>query len=195
MPNYRYEDVKDHGTLTITVINRRTDFYGKHIFLNFAIFIPSLSTQGVLKVRKRVTLMIVTVSVIFGICWFTDLTLHVIEQASSYKFNRVVFSIAHTMIMFNSAVNPFAYALINQRFREKIKAMICCSSTRPRIQAAREPRGIELAKNTIQSSDVPQSDAVEMNGDEFAFGLREASCPTVSHLIISVITSTDPSPK
>ena len=70
--------------------------------------------------------MVVTVSAIFIICWGTDEVLHVIEQATSYKFAPVVFPITHTMIMFNSAVNPFAYALINNRFRKKMKEMIWC---------------------------------------------------------------------
>ena len=101
-------------------------------------------TQGVLKVRKRVTLMVVTVSVIFVISWGTDRSLHIVEM-DSYELNLFATSIGHTMIMFNSAVNPFAYALINQRFRETIKEMICCCSrsASPRVHA----QGVELANN------------------------------------------------
>ena len=123
--------------------------------------------------------MVVTVTVIFGICWLTDVTLHIIEQANSYKFSRAVFSIAHTMIVFNSAVNPFAYALINQRFREKMKEMICCSlrSSAPRVPAAREPRGIELANYNTNPDHVRQSRTFETNGHEVHCGLREGSCP------------------
>lgn len=84
--------------------------------------------QGVLKVRKRVTLMIVTVSAIFGITWLPDVILHVVEQTTSIKFSPAIFTIVHTIIMFNSAVNPFAYALINQRFREKMKRLLRYSS-------------------------------------------------------------------
>ena len=119
----------------------------KFLKAKYSILITSVCTQGVLKVRKRVTLMVVTVSAIFVICWGTDEALHVVEQATSYKFAPVVFSITHTMIMFNSAVNPFAYALINQRFREKIKGMICCPT---RVYVAREPQGIEMTNGIVQ---------------------------------------------
>ena len=85
-------------------------------------------TQGVLKVRKRVTLMIITVSAIFGITWLPDIMIHTVEETTSLKFSSVVFPIVHTIIMFNCAVNPFVYALINQRFREKMKRMLYCSS-------------------------------------------------------------------
>ncbi|CAH3193452.1 unnamed protein product [Porites evermanni] len=60
---------------------------------------------GVLKVRKRVTLMIVTVSAIFGITWLPDVILHVLEQTTSLKFSPAIFAVVHTIIMFNSAVN------------------------------------------------------------------------------------------
>ena len=106
----------------------------------YGILMAFLCTQGVSKVRKRVTLMVVTVSVMFGICWGTDEALHLIEQASNYKFRPGVFIVTHTMIMFNAALNPFAYALVNQRFREKIKEMFCSSAGRVNdVHAAMKP--------------------------------------------------------
>ena len=73
--------------------------------------------------RKRVTLMAVTVSAIFVISWGTDTLLHIlINHAGSIKLSPYAIRISHIIIMFNSAFNPYAYALINQRFRDKIKA-------------------------------------------------------------------------
>ena len=115
-----------------------------------------MHTQGVLKVRKRVTLMLVTITAIFVICWVTDLTLHVIESGFSYQLSPVAIPIAHTMIMFNSAVNPFAYALINQRFREKMKAMVCCISNSSVTSAARDREGVELDSTNIQPTDTAE---------------------------------------
>ncbi|KAM7428532.1 hypothetical protein ABFA07_020513 [Porites harrisoni] len=86
--------------------------------------------QGVLKLRKRVTLTVVIISAIFGVSWGTHSILHVLNDIGSYKLSPVAIPISHVMIMFNSAVNPFAYALINQRFRNKIREMFCCSSVR-----------------------------------------------------------------
>ena len=99
--------------------------------------------------------MVVTVSVIFVISWGTDRILHILEMDSYELFAH---SIGHTMIMFNSAVNPFAYALINQRFREKIKEMICCCSrsASPRVQA----QGVELANNPTPGPSDPAGSSV-----------------------------------
>ena len=93
------------------------------IVLSFSFF-----TQGVLKVRKRVTLMVLTVTTLFAIWWISDTVLHVLEDFGLCTISDVAIPIAHTMIVFNSAVNPFAYALINERFREKMKGMLCNSS-------------------------------------------------------------------
>ena len=119
---------------------------------------PPLCTQGVLKVRKRVTLMVVTVSAIFGICWATDSILHVYKEfTSTNNISSAAFPTAHAMLMFNSAVNPFAYALINQRFREKIKKMICCnrSLSRPSVHAARNQDVLHMTNITIQTLEMP----------------------------------------
>ena len=81
-------------------------------------------TQGVLRLRKRVTLMVVSISAILVISWGADGILHLIhEYASSVKLSPLTFPIAHTIITFNSAVNPFAYALLNKKFRKKMKQM------------------------------------------------------------------------
>ena len=86
----------------------------------------SFCTQGVLRLRKRVTLMVVTVSAILVISWGADVILHMLEEhaAGSVKLSPLAIPIAHTMLMFNSSINPFAYALLNQRFRKKMRQMI-----------------------------------------------------------------------
>ena len=66
--------------------------------------------------------MVVTLSVIFGICWGTDQVIYSFTPAGP-----ALVAIANTMVMFNAAVNPFVYALLNQQFRAKMKKMICCT--------------------------------------------------------------------
>ena len=109
-----------------------------------------------MRVRKRVTLMVVAVSVICGICWGTSVVVYVLRDVASYNIGPVPVTIVDTMTLFNSAVNPFVYALLNQQFREKIKGMICCTgSLAPRNHPMQEPpddQNIELAENTTQST-------------------------------------------
>ncbi|XP_068716143.1 pyroglutamylated RF-amide peptide receptor-like isoform X2 [Montipora foliosa] len=76
--------------------------------------------QAVLKVRKRVTMMVLIVTAMFEICWITDTILHIIVK----KLISDEILIAHTVMMLNSAVNPFVYALLSQRFRQKMKEML-----------------------------------------------------------------------
>ena len=99
--------------------------------------------------RKRVTLSVITVSAIFGICWITGLLIYVLSYYDIFMFGAASYAISDTMFMFNSAVNPFVYSLINQRFREKLKGMICCLlfSAR-RDPTPREPGVTELRNNT-----------------------------------------------
>jgi len=89
----------------------------------------SLYTQGVLRVRKRVTLMGVTVTAIFGICWVPDAIVHNLSSNTSLSIGKDAYTVIHTLILFSSAVNPFVYALVNTTFREKLKGMLSCRST------------------------------------------------------------------
>ena len=108
--------------------------------------------QRVLKLRKRVTLMAVTVSVIFAVCWLTESISYVLSiYTSAHTFSDITYVATSIMIMFNSSVNPIVYALVNTRFREKIKRMMCCNN---RLETdvhplTGEPRGSTWPHRTI----------------------------------------------
>ncbi|KAL9957198.1 hypothetical protein ACROYT_G038807 [Oculina patagonica] len=104
--------------------------------------------EGVMRVRKRVTLMVFAVTAIFGICWGTTSIMYALKLAASISFGPVSITINNTMVLFNSAVNPFVYALFNQQFRDKMKVMLCCTGYFvATVHPMPEPLGIELADN------------------------------------------------
>ena len=87
--------------------------------------------QGVMRIRKRVTLMVLIVSLVFAVCWLTDASNFILSDFSVVR-NSLPIALTNTLILFNSAINPIVYALVNQRFRRKFKSMICCFSRRTR---------------------------------------------------------------
>ena len=101
-----------------------------------------LDSQGVMKVRKRVTLMVISVSVIFTICWGAESVEYVLRFLTTLNITFVHITIVDTMVLLNSAVNPFVYALLNHQFRQKIRGMMCCTSSviesRPRAETGTE---------------------------------------------------------
>ena len=89
--------------------------------------------------------MVLSVTTLFETTWISDNVMHVLKEFGLCVISDVAFPIAHTMIVFNSAVNPFAYALINHRFREKMKGMLCNSlGASERNIIADHPRIIRL---------------------------------------------------
>lgn len=83
--------------------------------------------RGVIRVRKRVTLMVIIITVIFGICYGLISVIYVLRKFTSNNIGPVLVSVSFIMVLLNSAVNPFVYALFNRQFREKTKEMMCCS--------------------------------------------------------------------
>ena len=76
--------------------------------------------------RKRVTLMGITVTAIFGICWAPDVIAHNLDLFTSVSISEHAYAVFHILVLFSSAVNPFVYGLVNKNFREKLKGMIYC---------------------------------------------------------------------
>ena len=102
--------------------------------------------------RKRVTLSVITVSIIFGICWITGLLIYVLSHYNILVFGSASYFVSDIMFMFNSCVNPFVYALLNERFRQKIKAMLHCTCKSKRCSpATHEPATIIHQKNQLNT--------------------------------------------
>lgn len=94
--------------------------------------------------------MLLTVSAIFGICWTTDIIAHSLDIFGSNKPIPYAIPIAHTMLMFNAAVNPFVYALMSRRFREKTKEMLCLTSA-SKGHPLRKPKDGKIPHDTKQT--------------------------------------------
>ena len=96
--------------------------------------------------------MVAAVSAIFGICWCSASVIYILSYmySTSLDYGAVLLPISYTVILFSSVVNPFAYALLNQQFRKKMKTMISCvgffSFT---VQPGGEPQGIEADENEV----------------------------------------------
>ena len=70
--------------------------------------------------------MAVTVTAIFGVCYLSANTIYLLwHYAPTHTDAEEDVNSALTML--NSAINPIVYVLVNQRFREKIKAIMCCA--------------------------------------------------------------------
>ncbi|KAL9957308.1 hypothetical protein ACROYT_G038931 [Oculina patagonica] len=108
--------------------------------------------KGVIKLRKRVTLMVVTVSAIFGISWGTSSVVYVLKNFNSHN-NIGNVAITNTMGLVNSAANPFVYALLNRQFREKVKEMMLCAfCSTNEVHATRKTESIELKSGINHST-------------------------------------------
>lgn len=75
----------------------------------FTILPSILAPQGVIKGRKRITLMVVAVSVTFAICWGTNQIDYAMMYVASCDIGKVPVAICNIMVLSNSAVNALVY--------------------------------------------------------------------------------------
>ena len=107
----------------------------------------SVAQQAVLKHRRHSTKMVITVSLIYCICWFPNCFAYIYVAFTA----KMLFSEIHTasvlMVSLNSAINPIIYSLQSHRFRRHMAALLkrCC-----RNKVGVHSKGTET--NTVQTS-------------------------------------------
>ena len=98
-------------------------------------------TQKALKRhRKRVTKMVVFVTVIYVLCWVPELLIYFLGFTGTITLVGSHHTIASALIVFNSSVNPIVYSLQSSQFRKHLSELICCK--RNKISPATSTTGV-----------------------------------------------------
>lgn len=85
-------------------------------------------TQKALKRhRKRVTKMVVFVTIIYILCWVPELLIYFLGFTGTITLVGIHHAIASALIVFNSSVNPIIYSLQSTQFRKHLADLICCN--------------------------------------------------------------------
>lgn len=88
-------------------------------------------TQKALKRhRKRVTKMVVFVTVVYVLCWVPELLIYFLGFTGTITLVGIHHTVASALIVFNSSVNPVIYSLQSSQFRKHLSELICCKRNR-----------------------------------------------------------------
>ncbi|XP_022782767.1 pyroglutamylated RFamide peptide receptor-like [Stylophora pistillata] len=82
-----------------------------------------LPQRAVVKSRKRVTKMVLSVTVLCAVCWLPNLIAYVLDFYGLNSHGDVVHTTTVVLVSLNSAVNPIIYCFQSKDFRRHIKAL------------------------------------------------------------------------
>ncbi|NXU52772.1 GALR2 protein, partial [Turnix velox] len=81
------------------------------------------------KAKCKVTKMIVTVAILFCLCWLPHHLVILCFWFGHFPFNRATYACrlaSHCLSYANSCLNPIVYALISKHFRKRFKQVFTC---------------------------------------------------------------------
>ena len=99
-------------------------FYGKVIAKLHKQAVPG--GNMLMASKKKITKMLMTITVIYGVCWIPNLILYVVwyfvlEAYVMYTINKVFL----VLILVNSCANPIVYAAQDNLFRSRMAGILC----------------------------------------------------------------------
>lgn len=91
----------------------------------------AMGQTAVRKARKKVTKVVLTVSVVYALSWFPQLIIYVLSNFDiMVEFGGILYITSVVLVAFNSAINPVIYAMQSERFRQHFRQLLCCCRKR-----------------------------------------------------------------
>ena len=87
--------------------------------------VPGSTPRSVSLSRNKVTKMLISVSVIYILCWIPPTVLSMLSFAIPGGY-ATVYSVATASALLNSCLNPLVYTLHSQQFRKNLASVVCC---------------------------------------------------------------------
>lgn len=93
-------------------------------------FVNSAATEAtqraLLRYRKRVTKMVIFVTIVYVLCWVPELLIYFLGFTGAIRLQSIHHAIASALIVFNSSINPTVYSLQSSKFRKHLRDLISC---------------------------------------------------------------------
>ena len=87
-----------------------------------------------LKSRKRVTIMLIIVTLVHTLCWSPNYVLYLlIFYAPGFFYGSTTYIITVLLILLNAAADPLLYTWYMDGFRRGIRNMLCCHRNRVQV--------------------------------------------------------------
>ena len=100
----------------------------------------TIAQQNKLRYFKKSARLVVTVSVVYSICWIPNLVVYVFSSFSTQPLYSAVHTASIVLVTLNSAINPVLYSWQSDRFRKHVIALLPfpCKRQRCRISPAKQ---------------------------------------------------------
>ncbi|KAL2309236.1 hypothetical protein Nmel_005421 [Mimus melanotis] len=95
------------------------------------------------KAKSKVTKMIVTVAILFCLCWLPHHLVILCFWFGHFPFNQATYAFrlaSHCLSYTNSCLNPIVYALISKHFRKRFKQAFTCLFFQNKIRKKKKRR-------------------------------------------------------
>ena len=104
--------------------------------------------RALLRYRRRVTKLVIAVTVVYALCWIPELTIYFLGFTRTITLKQIHFNIASGLVFLNSTINPVVYSLQSSTFRTHFWNLICCWRKRRsnRIHPGLEPNSTTTAQ-------------------------------------------------
>ena len=81
--------------------------------------------RALLRYRRRVTKLVIAVTVVYALCWIPELTIYFLGFTGTIVLKQIHFNIASGLVFLNSTINPVVYSLQSSTFRTHFWNLIC----------------------------------------------------------------------